>query len=73
MPPPWTSEEIQDPWRSAEIAYNDFYISRGYEPWSTRNTLARLRAPGLSRRQDSETSIRVDVGAPQVRPHRPAR
>ena len=36
-PWPWSREEIQDPWRSAEIAYNDFFVGRGYDPWTTRN------------------------------------
>ena len=37
MIPPWTKAEIQDPYRSAQIAYSDFYIGRGYQPWTTRN------------------------------------
>jgi hypothetical protein len=36
MPWPWTKEEIQDPYRSAQIARNDFFLGRGYQPWSTR-------------------------------------
>ena len=35
--PPWSKEEIQDPYRSAEIAYTDFYKTRGYKPWTTRD------------------------------------
>jgi Lysozyme like domain len=34
--PPWTIEELKDPYRSAEIA-RQYYIDRGYEPWTTRN------------------------------------
>ena len=37
MPVPWTDDEIRDPYRSAEIAYNDFYKTRGYKPWTTRD------------------------------------
>ena len=36
MPWPWSKAEIQDPYRSAQIAMNDFYRGRGYDPWSTR-------------------------------------
>jgi hypothetical protein len=50
LTPPWTKEEIQDPTRAAQIAY-EMWSSRGYQPWTT--------AGGAMARTDQDRALKA--------------